>query len=77
MGWLYLRVGEAFLGGSVGADDTIEVGAGSVGGERVADSAEGLEDLLSLASITCDLLLGGHIRNLGCYKIKLFNLYGL
>jgi hypothetical protein len=59
---VYLRVRETFFGGSGSADDSDEVRASSVGGECVALSAEGLEDLLTFTSITSDLLLWGHFK---------------
>ena len=57
----YLRVAEAFLGGSVGTNNTCEVRAGTMGCKIVADSAEVLEKLLTLAGVSFNLLLGGHL----------------
>ena len=55
-----LRVAEAVLGTSVGANNTIKVGAGTMGSEIVADGAQVLEKFLSFAGISFNLLLGGH-----------------
>lgn len=56
----YLRVGEAFHLSSVSANNAIQVGAGTVGCEIVADGAQVLEKFLALAGISFNLLLGGH-----------------
>lgn len=51
-------VGEAFLGGGGSTVGTLQVGASAVGGHGVADSAKRLEELLTLAGVSFNLLLG-------------------